>query len=462
MEMSKEALSNLIILAVDPDIKTVLSKYNQESSSENIHRNIYKLNLKDLKKTAKFLNNGEVIDYLSNKTLLTPWIIAQIKNLLPETCQTCGDTYCIEYGMEPTVKCSLCRQGAHEKCVKDFLPEGQIPALVGMQWICCNCEPKIKLLAGTSDTEKKSSVLEVNATVKDTAVQTQEKSLTTTPNTATSQVDTTHGGTILAETAQDKKAANITSPEKSQQQGETKKTTTTPNTTTFQVDTTHGGTLQTKTTQDEKTAQITTPENSKQQGETKKPICIHFRNNKCKYGISGKGCDYTHPKLCRKFIAFGHKHLKGCTAGSNCPLFHPKMCHCSMNTGECYKEECRFMHRKGTKRVRKSATTPETSSQQSQAQKQTEISTNEQTTTNTQERQNRKNQENGSFLEIIQQIQRSLQLMEVAQQNQANLIQGLMAHKIHQVPIQGPQTQYATQYAPYPAIQPYPWVHNRQ
>ena len=39
---SREILANLILIAKDPEIKTVLFKYVQEQSSETIHKNIYK------------------------------------------------------------------------------------------------------------------------------------------------------------------------------------------------------------------------------------------------------------------------------------------------------------------------------------------------------------------------------------------------------------------------------------
>ena len=53
----------------------------------------------------------------------------------------------------------------------------------------------------------------------------------------------------------------------------------------------------------------------------KKRICEHYRYGKCKYGLKGKGCDYRHPKLCRKFINDGNSQY-GCTSKNS--FFPPK------------------------------------------------------------------------------------------------------------------------------------------
>ena len=78
--------------------------------------------------------------------------------------------------------------------------------------------------------------------------------------------------------------------------------------------------------------------------------CIHYKTNRCKHGISGKNCDYRHPKPCKKCMTFGDKARNGCSKGRTCEFLHPKVCRTSINKHECFNDNCKFMHIKGTKR----------------------------------------------------------------------------------------------------------------
>ena len=54
-----------------------------------------------------------------------------------------------------------------------------------------------------------------------------------------------------------------------------------------------------------------------------KPPCNFFKNNICKYGISEKGCKYSHPKLCQKLLKNGTNKRFGFLKGGKCNFFHP-------------------------------------------------------------------------------------------------------------------------------------------
>ena len=73
------------------------------------------------------------------------------------------------------------------------------------------------------------------------------------------------------------------------------------------------------------------------ENEKSKTICRFFRNGNCKYGMTGKECKFTNPKV-------------RCNRGKKCKDFHPKMCINSLRKGECFSETCGFHHVKGTKR----------------------------------------------------------------------------------------------------------------
>lgn len=86
----------------------------------------------------------------------------------------------------------------------------------------------------------------------------------------------------------------------------------------------------------------------------KVPVCIHYRTSRCRHGISGQNCPYQHPKPCNKYLAFGDKQPRGCQNGSKYQYFHPKLCRDSLNQNNCYNENCKFLHIKGTQRKKPS------------------------------------------------------------------------------------------------------------
>ena len=80
------------------------------------------------------------------------------------------------------------------------------------------------------------------------------------------------------------------------------------------------------------------------------PICWFYKQNKCKFGISGKGCDFNHPKICQRLLSHGTGSQKGCIKDGMCKFFHPPMCKNSLNKRLCTNLSCEYMHIKGTKR----------------------------------------------------------------------------------------------------------------
>jgi hypothetical protein len=188
-----------------------------------------------------------------------------------------------------------------------------------------------------------------------------------------------------------------------------------------------------------------------------KPICIHYRNNRCKHGISGKNCDYRHPKPCKTFMTYGDKANNGCSNGRKCEFLHPRICRTSLNKHECFNENCKYMHIKGTKRQRPKnenitptipkgtgnltyaeACRPQPIETINQHMQQPQISTVPQIPTGQ------------SFLEILQQIQTRLKTIEAAQQGQASQLQAIMIPRT----AQAETTPQAVQYQHAPAIWP--------
>ena len=82
-------------------------------------------------------------------------------------------------------------------------------------------------------------------------------------------------------------------------------------------------------------------------------ICDHYTKDTCAFGISGKGCESYHPKMCRRFVKFGSHGKRGCSKGTSCLYFHPKLCNKSLkpiSQRVCTNQSCRYFHLPRTKR----------------------------------------------------------------------------------------------------------------
>ena len=89
----------------------------------------------------------------------------------------------------------------------------------------------------------------------------------------------------------------------------------------------------------------------KKNGKEKPNICHFYKNGKCKHGKEGQDCRFEHPEICKKFQNNGLKRYnkKGCE--TNCTEFHPNACRDSLTHKACPRNDCRFYHLKGTKKV---------------------------------------------------------------------------------------------------------------
>ena len=95
-------------------------------------------------------------------------------------------------------------------------------------------------------------------------------------------------------------------------------------------------------------------------------VCKKLKNGTCPHGITGKTeyrgkvCEFTHPKLCKKFVKNGRGGRFGChKADTECEFFHPILCIKSLKARKCLDLKCTYTHLKGTARKeRKTALFP--------------------------------------------------------------------------------------------------------
>ena len=84
-------------------------------------------------------------------------------------------------------------------------------------------------------------------------------------------------------------------------------------------------------------------------------VCNKLKFGTCPHGVTGKTlvngkkCDFTHPKLCKKYTKNGPHGRFGCN-GSGCDLFHPMLCNDSVRNKKCHKPNCKLYHLRWTER----------------------------------------------------------------------------------------------------------------
>ena len=104
---------------------------------------------------------------------------------------------------------------------------------------------------------------------------------------------------------------------------------------------------------DSKCAKFPPPNPKKTMQETSYGvICEKYSKNVCPFGISGKGCNDYHPKMCRPYIKYGPHGKRGCNK-AKCDYFHPKLCNQSLKPISqrfCTNHSCPYFHLPRTKR----------------------------------------------------------------------------------------------------------------
>ena len=309
-ENVNNVIAELVVDTRSEDVKTALRIYKFKKSVKQLEREYSGLNSKQLEATLSYLNVSNEEEYLKHE--LVTKLICRIQNLLPEKCSLCSEVYCVKNHDKPFLPCSKCGQEAHRECIQSVLgmtdeeddydeldQKGLMSKLnpfnlSGFHYLCKSCEEStIPSKKSARKIKKKKSV----------AFSTQENT-------------------------QDDNSSPLTS--LSQSWDDT--------------------TLEDKEEDDEDDEGEGTKDDD--ETEVKVKTCRFYQSGTCKHGISGKECEFDHPKMCQKLLKHGTKQPQGCNLGKRCPKFHPKMCPTSISKLECFDSKCKLRHVKGTKRKR--------------------------------------------------------------------------------------------------------------
>ena len=272
-------------------------------------------------------------------------LVCRIQNLFPDVCHICKNKYCVKLIDKPIISCVRCGQGCHNRCVlqligktEDDLGEdnnlGDLVnphASLGLYYLCSYCVvdviPKKEELKVKSKAKKKDLEVIDNQN-QSTANTTEASGIETGEAQAGGQASTSQAQFLPRDSSGDVEVS--------------------PNETSSQQNTQINHSRLARLPH-----QVREPVHSRNIQTENTPICRYYSQGRCKYGISGRKdgqCPYKHPKPCQKFITNGDRRQRGCTRGSQCRSFHPKMCQLSLRERICSREDCKYMHIRGTRR----------------------------------------------------------------------------------------------------------------
>lgn len=356
MEKSVEVedlIAELCLGAPSEAVKFCLRNYNYSNSLTQIEKDFDREKAQTLRDTAQYL---KIPNYeLKTKKPLAHLIICRIQNLLPENCSLCDERYRIKLDETPLLECAICGQGVHKQCwselaraMRDANDPIKLDAdsfkaiynplnLPGLYFICKVCEDSTipndangnskRKAKGASQKGKQSNQIEVETISESPGNKDGEENDNQIPEIEiTDEEQSIQGNSDNLE--KESETANLEDQDGSVRNAEHE----------AKVDTEHD-------TQADAT-KISC------EGSKKSPATCHFfKKGNCKHGLKGKDCNFTHPKVCMKYTQHGSRQPRGCNLGKACNDYHPKMCISSLRKGECFSQDCRFSHVKGTKRL---------------------------------------------------------------------------------------------------------------
>jgi hypothetical protein len=90
---------------------------------------------------------------------------------------------------------------------------------------------------------------------------------------------------------------------------------------------------------------IIQPQDTQKNSVKNDKICQKYRLKQCQFGRSGKGCDFLHPKPCKRFLKFGSQEFNqgGCKFGLKCKSMHPIICKQNLKSN-CNNNKCSKLH----------------------------------------------------------------------------------------------------------------------
>ena len=340
----KIILASLCAKAPDLEVRDLLRTYSPDNTLKYQTGLFNKWKKSILLRCAEYL---KVINTQLRKPDIIHSIICKIQNLLPDECQVCKKKYVFTLEELPFLACHKCGQEVHKPCfeakigvnsdcvdIKSLINPLNLP---GIHYLCHACETNIIPKKFTKSLTSKHTPMKTQLKTKDS-----KGKLSPTKSPLVAQVEKVPDSsdnpvkkTSVSDTSADisnTKPAPLVPISESPSKAECEILTgTDPQ-------------FQSSLDSSINKSPLLNKENQK--------ICVFYRNNRCKYGIKGKGCPFLHPERCKKLMKHGTRQPNGCNLGKSCTSFHPKLCDSSITKKICYDDNCTHTHIKGTQRKR--------------------------------------------------------------------------------------------------------------
>lgn len=385
IERWQKIIAELCTNASDQSVKDCLRKYDSSKTTKEL-TSIFKKCLKtSILSTLNFLGlhpDGNVI----NKDELVDILIQRVKNFFPDLCSICENEYCFKFNDSKFLACSLCGQEVHKTCYVKALNElGLINEndknikfleIPGFHFLCGACEEET-VLTIFKNTKSNQIVPLQNPVTDNSPVSWQIPDQT--PSQETSLNNETHfdPGDIYP-AKRNNSPQTMNAPMQLNTQNSKPLSNTDDDVQDEVIETTNiiknhrTDFMRNRIKQNKELEEPLEsfsnlhhkPESSESkfdhigykysQNESQKvnKLCYFFEKGRCKHGIKGNDCNYTHPQFCKKLMQHGTRQPNGCNKGKSCQYFHPAMCIESLRKSQCFNEHCKFYHVKGTARNR--------------------------------------------------------------------------------------------------------------
>ena len=315
----KEFLAFLFVDAEDASVKEVLKEIKASQDNVTNLKKIKNKSVDDLKATLAYLNDwdkndenikSEIDSY--TKEGIAHLLIKKISNMAPLKCSSCLKVSHFKPGESCVLACIRCNRGACVPCYESDKEKLQATNMFNKS-IFFSCETCTMIIAQENQTAE--------AHRKKSCGRKKTVEFVTSTDPADSLADAVEKLSV----------------------GEGEADTITLDDST--PDDLSSSSMEETATGEESSEKV---ENNSIPQETKP--CTFFKQNRCQFGISGKGCKFFHPKMCQKLLSHGKSSYRGCTKEDKCKFFHPPMCIYSLRKRICSNLDCQFMHIKGTKR----------------------------------------------------------------------------------------------------------------
>ena len=326
-----EAMARLISEAPNDTVKEVLGRWGPDVQ---VAVQLKKHLVPALQETLAWLWNVDVTDkrVSMNKDPLVQTVLVAIEALLPDTCQSCQEEYCVRREEKPALRCKLCHQGFHQPCLEKLVKltdEGLMPEVPGkMLWLCSVCAPKCEVMT---------------------------------------TVYSGNGGTSAGKPSQSRRGKKALDPPQPQVDPPPPPPLPPPTTTDEPPAPERDGVVAEGVVQNSQREvetierdirPATVPAGTVELNDQEEALpgdaadCELYKRGECPYGMSGKTggtCSGKHRKRCNKFLTWGDKHDKGCKE-ETCEFLHPVLCVKSLDM-ECLDEKCQAkLHTRKCKR----------------------------------------------------------------------------------------------------------------